>query len=156
MLDPWGAVRTYLQWRLVDWRPWYCGDAHPLGAAAHAPTYHANVIGECSYNRCIVYLDGIFLSGDKALNDCKLKSSGNAGCFWMQELQMFLSGFKPGSGFHRLLLYWLSYDVFENGIHIVTCYLVTRQIINGFWILYLDLLDESSGGIYNYLLQSQS
>jgi hypothetical protein len=29
-------------------------------------------------------------------------------------------------------------------VYIVTCYLVTR----GFWILYLDLLDTSSGGIY--------
>jgi hypothetical protein len=29
----------------------------------------------------------------------------------------------------------------------VTCYLVTREIISGFLILYLDLLDKSSGGI---------
>jgi hypothetical protein len=34
--------------------------------------------------------------------------------------------------------------------------LVTRQIMSGFWILLLGLLDISSGGIYNYLLQSQS
>jgi hypothetical protein len=32
----------------------------------------------------------------------------------------------------------------------------TRQIISGFWIFMLGLLDISSGGIYNYLLQSQS
>jgi hypothetical protein len=34
--------------------------------------------------------------------------------------------------------------------YIVTCYLVTRQIICGFWIIYIDLLDKSSRGIYNY------
>jgi hypothetical protein len=35
-----------------------------------------------------------------------------------------------------------------------TCYLVMRQIICGFWIYYLDLLDKSSGRItinYNTL-----
>jgi hypothetical protein len=31
--------------------------------------------------------------------------------------------------------------------NIVTCYLATRQVICGFRILYLDLLDKSSGGI---------
>jgi hypothetical protein len=40
--------------------------------------------------------------------------------------------------------------------HIVTYFLLTRRIISGFWMFMLGLLDISSGGVYNYLLQSQS
>jgi hypothetical protein len=36
-------------------------------------------------------------------------------------------------------------------INIVTCYLLTRRIIRGLRIVYLDLLDIISGGVYNQL-----
>jgi hypothetical protein len=35
--------------------------------------------------------------------------------------------------------------------HIVTCYLLARRIICGLRIVYLDLLDITSGGVYNHL-----
>jgi hypothetical protein len=35
--------------------------------------------------------------------------------------------------------------------HTMTWYLLTRRIIRGLRILYLDLLDITSGGVYNHL-----
>jgi hypothetical protein len=37
----------------------------------------------------------------------------------------------------------------------VTCYLLTRRIICGLRIVYLDLLDITSGGVYNHLKRFQ-
>jgi hypothetical protein len=41
-------------------------------------------------------------------------------------------------------------------VSILTCYPGNSSVICGFWIFMFDLLDISSGGIYNYLSQSQS
>jgi hypothetical protein len=62
-------------------------------------------------------------------------------------LRLYLSGGTP-SGFPIIIL-----DVFTwfPISFIVTCYLLTRRIIRGLRISYLDFLDITSGGVYNHL-----
>jgi hypothetical protein len=52
--------------------------------------------------------------------------------------------------FHVAYILSIIETVFKNE-RIVTCYLLTRRIICGLRIFYLDLLDITSGGVYNHL-----
>jgi hypothetical protein len=57
---------------------------------------------------------------------------------------------------YSLLAHQISLHVkFFCALNIVTCYLLTRRIISGLRILYLGLLDITSGGVYNHLYHFQ-
>jgi hypothetical protein len=65
------------------------------------------------------------------------------------------------TGYSRMTQFPTGSNIYHDSIvylrkYIVTCHLVMRQVISGFWIYYSDLLVVPSGGIYNYFLQSQS